>query len=53
MTGVQTLCSSDLGFSPNYVSEHEMMFTAQGVKTKFLIAAKGALENPPDLTKRK
>ena len=41
------------GFSPNYVSEHEMMFTAQGVKTKFLIAAKGALENPPDLTKRK
>ncbi|MBO4886165.1 MAG: tRNA (guanosine(46)-N7)-methyltransferase TrmB [Clostridia bacterium] len=41
------------GFSPNYVSEHEKMFTEQGVKTKFLIAVKGTLETPPDLTKRK
>ena len=39
--------------SPNYVSEHEKMFTERGVKTKFLIAVKGPLETPPDLTKRK
>jgi len=41
------------GFSPNYVSEHEKMFTERGVATKFLIAVKGALQTPPDLTKRK
>ena len=41
------------GFSPNYVSEHEKMFTAEGKKTKFLIAVKDTLETPPDLTRRK
>ena len=41
------------GFSPNYVSEHEALFTAQGVKTKFLIAAKGPLDEKPDVLKRK
>lgn len=41
------------GFSPNYVSEHEAMFTAQGVKTKFLIAAKGPLAEKPDVLMRK
>ena len=28
------------GFSPNYRTEHEEMYTAQGIKTKFLIAVK-------------
>ena len=28
------------GFSPNYRTEHEDMYTAQGIKTKFLIAKK-------------
>ena len=41
------------GFSPNYESEHEKMFTAQGIRTKFLIAAKGPLETPPDLSQWK
>ena len=41
------------GFSPNYVSEHEAMFTRQGVATKFLIAAKGALTEEPDVLKRR
>ncbi len=41
------------GFAPNYVSEHEAMFTAQGVKTKFLIAAKGPLAEKPDVLGRK
>lgn len=26
------------GFAPNYLSEHEKMFTSQGIKTKFVIA---------------
>ena len=37
------------GFAPNYVSEHERMFTDQGIKTKFLIARKAALAQAPDL----
>ena len=41
------------GFSPNYVSEHEALFTAQGVKTKFLIARKGPLAEKPDVLKRR
>ena len=41
------------GFSPNYVSEHEQMFTAQGVKTKFLIAVKRPLAAAPDVIGRK
>ena len=41
------------GFSPNYVSEHEKKFTEQGINTKFLIAVKGELETPPDLSRRK
>lgn len=28
------------GFAPNYLTEHEEMYTAQGIKTKFLIAKK-------------
>ena len=28
------------GFSPNYLTEHEKMYTEQGIKTKFLIARK-------------
>ena len=28
------------GFTPNYLTEHEEMYTAQGIKTKFLIAKK-------------
>lgn len=28
------------GFEPNYVTEHEEMYTAEGIKTKFLIAKK-------------
>lgn len=35
------------GFEPNYISEHERLFTAQGIPTKFLIAVKGPLDNPP------
>jgi tRNA (guanine-N7-)-methyltransferase len=34
-------CTRDLhasGFLPNYMSEHEIMFTRQGIPTKFLIA---------------
>ena len=34
-------CTRDLhssGFSPNYVSEHEIMFTEKGIPTKFVIA---------------
>ena len=37
----ETFLTYDLhasGYSPNYVSEHEMKFTAQGIPTKFLIA---------------
>ena len=41
------------GFSPNYVSEHEAMFTSQGVKTKFLIAVKGPLAEKPDVLMRR
>lgn len=41
------------GFTPNYVSEHERMFTAKGIKTKMLVAVKGPLDNPPDLRRRK
>ena len=41
------------GFEPNYQSEHELMFTARGVSTKFLIAKKVDLPSPPDLTRRK
>jgi len=41
------------GFSPNYVSEHERMFSEQGIKTKFLIAAKRSLAAAPDLLKRR
>ena len=40
------------GFAPNYLSEHEIMFSNQGVKIKFLIAAKEALPcaTPPSAT---
>ena len=40
------------GFSPNYLSEHEIMFSERGVKIKFLIAAKEALpcETQPSAT---
>ena len=34
------------GFEPNYESEHELMFSAQGVKIKFLIARKGPWPTP-------
>ena len=40
------------GFQPNYVSEHERMFTEQGIPTKALIAVKGPLDTIPDLLKR-
>ncbi len=35
------------GFSPNYVSEHEKMFTEKGYPTRFLIAVKEDLPVPP------
>ena len=40
------------GFQPNYLTEHEIMFSEQGVRIKFLIAAKEALpcETPPSVT---
>lgn len=40
------------GFSPNYVSEHEALFSRQGVPIKMLIAVKGPLEKAPDLRLR-
>ena len=48
-------CTRDLhasGFAPNYLSEHEIMFSEQGLKIKFLIAAKEALPcaTPPSAT---
>lgn len=35
------------GFTPNYPTEHEERFTAEGIPTKFLIARKGVLEKLP------
>lgn len=35
------------GFTPNYVSEHELLYSGQGVPIKFLIAVKGPLAQPP------
>jgi len=35
------------GFEPNYVSEHEMLYTGRGIPIKFLIAVKGELEQAP------
>ena len=36
------------GFSPNYVSEHEQLYTARGCKIHFLIAR--MLPQPPEMT---
>lgn len=35
------------GFTPNYTTEHEERFTAQGIPTKFLIARKTHLDKLP------
>ncbi len=40
------------GFQPNYVSEHEALFSRQGVPIKMLIAVKGRLDKAPDLRLR-
>ena len=37
------------GFEPNYISEHEALFSRQGVPIKMLIAVKGALDRMPDI----
>ncbi|MBE5786278.1 MAG: tRNA (guanosine(46)-N7)-methyltransferase TrmB [Clostridiales bacterium] len=38
------------GFTPNYMSEHEIMYTEKGVPIKFAIAVKGPLpENAPKI----
>lgn len=37
------------GFTPNYVSEHEAMYAAQGVPIRFCIAEMGELAEAPDL----
>ena len=39
------------GFSPNYVSEHEIMYTEKGVPIKFAIAVKGPLPENDTPTK--
>ena len=36
------------GFTPNYPSEHELLYSGQGVPIKFLIAVKGELKAPPE-----
>lgn len=36
----KTMDLHESGFTPNYLTEHEQMYTAQGMKTKFLIAKK-------------
>ena len=36
------------GFAPNYLSEHELLYSGQGVPIKFLIAVKGELKAPPE-----
>ena len=36
------------GFAPNYPSEHELLYSGQGVPIKFLIAVKGELKAPPE-----
>lgn len=41
------------GFAPNYISEHEALFSAQGVPIKMLIAVKGALDRAPEVRLRR
>ena len=42
VTGV--ILPIDCGFAPNYQSEHEIMYSQQGIPIKFAIAVKGPLE---------
>ena len=37
------------GFQPNYVSEHEALFSRQGVPIKMLIAVRDRLDKAPEL----
>lgn len=41
----QTYDLHESGFSPNYRTEHELMYSSQGIKIKFLIAKRPALKD--------